>query len=168
VHTNTLSLSLAFSLPLTIFLSLSDFLITIYLTLSLSDLGITRIECSPNILPQGLYLTPTTLGPKKRTNKNDLGYYWEGNFSGFSHSNPSLTPHSSFNPNSSPSVSHSLSYDPHPIPDSLRIYLHIAQKALKRCLKEEKMVFKQEKEVFRDKESLKTGLSGPRILVDRV
>lgn len=108
--------------------------------------GGTAIECPPKVLPTGLY-TPngipqgtTQVGSssgmiRKSSSDSPCGYSWEGDLisaisssSSFSTLSPSSTAYSR---------SLELELDPNPIPDALKIYLELAQKVLKRILRED-------------------------------
>jgi hypothetical protein len=109
--------------------------------------GSTAIDCPPKVLPSGLFdpksdvLQGTTQGGnsggmmRESSNDSPCGYSWEGDLmsaisssSSFSVVSPSSTAYSR---------SLELELDPNPIPDALKIYLELAQKALKRILKED-------------------------------
>ena len=114
------------------------------------ETGRTSIHCPPSVLPHGLFDTykaslphsPKSSTVTRRTkNKPEklkkTGYHWEGNMINRS-------------PTSSSSVSCSNTFsrssetdtatDANPIPDAFKIYVELAQKALRRCLKEDALM----------------------------
>jgi hypothetical protein len=109
--------------------------------------GSTAIDCPPKVLSSGLFNPKTDISQgtaqganssgmiRKSGNNSPCGYSWEGDLisaisssSSFSTVSPSSTAYSR---------SLELELDPNPIPDALKIYLELAQKALKRILKED-------------------------------
>lgn len=109
--------------------------------------GSTAIDCPPKVLSSGLYspIADVSQGithvnsscgmTRKSKTDSPSGYSWEGDLisaisssSSFSTMSPSSTAYSR---------SLELELDPNPIPDALKIYLELAQKALKRILKED-------------------------------
>ena len=116
------------------------------------ETGRTSIHCPPNVLPHGLYDDYKALLPyfsknigvvsrselmDKTANLKEAGYHWEGNMiNSINHSSTSSS--STFSSNIfSGSLETEASTDPNPIPDAFKIYVELAQKALKRCLKED-------------------------------
>lgn len=109
--------------------------------------GSTAIDCPPKVLSSGLYNPKADVSQgitqansscgmtRKSKTDSPSGYSWEGDLisaisssSSFSTMSPSSTAYSR---------SLELELDPNPIPDALKIYLELAQKALKRILKED-------------------------------
>lgn len=116
------------------------------------ETGRTSIHCPPNVLPHGLFDDYKALLPSfskniavvsrselmdKTPNLKETGYHWEGNMiNSISHSSTSSS--STFSSNAfSRSLETEASPDPNPIPDAFKIYVELAQKALRRCLKED-------------------------------
>ena len=114
------------------------------------ETGRTSIHCPPYVLPHGLFDTykaslsahskSSTVTNRTKTidrpeESKETGYHWEGNLinsiNRSSLSGPSMTCCTAS------SRSFDTTADLNPIPNALKIYVELAQKALRRCLKED-------------------------------
>ena len=114
------------------------------------ETGQTSIHCPPNVLPHGLYdayKASLSTHSKSSTDTNrtktidkpeklkETGYHWEGNL--INSINRSSSSSLSMTSSTASSRSFDTTADLNPIPHALKIYVELAQKALRRCLKED-------------------------------
>lgn len=114
------------------------------------ETGRTSIHCPPHVLSHGLFdtykaslstysknstVTNRTKTIDKSEKLKESGYHWEGNL--INSINRSSSSGFSMTCSTASSRSFGTAADLNPIPNALKIYVELAQKALRRCLKED-------------------------------